>query len=179
MERKTRRQRRKAAARELARRRRLGVLRHIRGYFLAGILITAPFGLTIYFAWLVIDWVDDAVTPIIPEHYNPETYLPFGLPGLGLLLVVVSLTLIGAVTAGVLGRFWISALERMMASGAKGAKITLAGRIGGAEISRVEKYKKGSVPTQTLREEIDYASTHALLKRGYVGIKVWIHKKED
>lgn len=71
------------------------------------------------------------------------------------------------------------ALERMMASGAKGAKITLAGRIGGAEISRVEKYKKGSVPTQTLREEIDYAATHALLKRGYVGIKVWIHKKED
>ena len=71
------------------------------------------------------------------------------------------------------------ALERMMASGAKGAKITLAGRIGGAEISRVEKYKKGSVPTQTLREEIDYAATRALLKRGYVGVKVWIHKKED
>lgn len=71
------------------------------------------------------------------------------------------------------------ALERMMASGAKGAKIVLAGRIGGAEISRVEKYKKGSVPTQTLREEIDYANTRALLKRGYVGVKVWIHKKED
>ncbi|MBI4157685.1 30S ribosomal protein S3 [Candidatus Woesebacteria bacterium] len=71
------------------------------------------------------------------------------------------------------------ALERMMASGAKGAKIVLAGRIGGAEISRVEKYKKGSVPTQTLREEIDYASTRALLKRGYVGVKVWVHRKEE
>lgn len=70
------------------------------------------------------------------------------------------------------------ALERMIASGAKGAKIVLAGRIGGAEISRVEKYKKGSVPTQTLREDIDYASTRALLKRGYVGVKVWIHQKE-
>lgn len=70
-------------------------------------------------------------------------------------------------------------IERVMASGAKGVKITLAGRIGGAEISRVEKFKKGSIPTQTLREDIDYASAHALLKRGYVGVKVWVHKKED
>lgn len=70
-------------------------------------------------------------------------------------------------------------LERVMAAGARGVKIVLAGRIGGAEISRVEKYKKGSVPAQTLREDIDYSATRALLKRGYVGIKVWIHKKEE
>jgi len=54
----------------------------------------------------------------------------------------------------------------------------LGGRIGGAEISRVEKFQEGSVPTQTLRENIDYAQVPALLKRGYVGVKVWIHKKE-
>lgn len=70
-------------------------------------------------------------------------------------------------------------IERVMAAGAKGVKVVLAGRIGGAEISRVEKFKKGSIPTQTLREDIDYAGTRALLKRGYVGVKVWIHKKED
>lgn len=67
------------------------------------------------------------------------------------------------------------AMERVMASGAKGIKVVIGGRIQGAEISRVEKYHIGSVPTQTLRETIDYASTPALLKRGYVGIKVWIH----
>lgn len=71
------------------------------------------------------------------------------------------------------------AMERVIASGAKGVKIVLSGRIQGAEISRVEKYHLGSVPTQTLREIIDYASTPALLKRGYVGVKVWIHKKEE
>jgi small subunit ribosomal protein S3 len=71
------------------------------------------------------------------------------------------------------------ALERIMQSGALGAKIVLAGRINGAEISRVEKFQDGSVPTQTLRENIDYAQIPALLKRGYVGVKVWIHKKED
>lgn len=70
-------------------------------------------------------------------------------------------------------------MERVMASGAKGVKIFLGGRIAGAEISRVEKYHMGSVPTQTLREEIDYAQVPALTKRGYVGVKVWIHKKEE
>ena len=71
------------------------------------------------------------------------------------------------------------AMERVMASGAMGVKIVLGGRIGGAEISRVEKFQMGSVPTQTLREIIDYAQTPALLKRGYVGVKVWIHKREE
>ena len=71
------------------------------------------------------------------------------------------------------------AMERVMASGAKGVKIVLGGRIQGAEISRVEKYHLGSVPSQTLRALIDYAQVPALLKRGYVGVKVWVHKKEE
>lgn len=70
-------------------------------------------------------------------------------------------------------------MERVMSSGALGVKIVLSGRIAGAEISRVEKYHMGSVPTQTLRENIDYAQIPALLKRGYVGVKVFIHKKEE
>ena len=71
------------------------------------------------------------------------------------------------------------AMDRVIQAGAEGVKIVLAGRIGGAEISRVEKYHKGSVPTQTLREHIDYAQVPALLKRGYVGVKVYIHKKAE
>lgn len=71
------------------------------------------------------------------------------------------------------------AIDRVMQSGALGIKIVLSGRIGGAEISRVEKYQEGSVPTQTLRENIDYAEIPALLKRGYVGVKVFIHKKDE
>ena len=66
-----------------------------------------------------------------------------------------------------------------MQSGALGVKVVLAGRIGGAEISRREKFHQGSVPTQTLRENIDYAQVPALLKRGYVGVKVYIHKKPE
>ncbi len=71
------------------------------------------------------------------------------------------------------------AIERVMAGGALGIKVVIAGRINGAEISRTEKFHQGSVPSQTLREEIDYAQVPALLKRGYVGVKVWIHKKQE
>lgn len=71
------------------------------------------------------------------------------------------------------------AMERIMAAGALGTKVAIGGRIGGAEISRVEKFHVGSVPSQTLREEIDYSQVPALLKRGYVGVKVWIHRKKE
>ena len=70
-------------------------------------------------------------------------------------------------------------MERVMQSGALGIKVVLSGRIGGADISRVEKYHLGSVPAQTLREIIDYAQVPALLKKGYVGVKVYIHKKPE
>ena len=71
------------------------------------------------------------------------------------------------------------AMDRVMQSQALGIKVVLSGRIGGAEISRVEKFHRGSVPNQTLREIIDYAQVPALLKRGYVGVKVYIHKKPE
>lgn len=71
------------------------------------------------------------------------------------------------------------AMDRVMQAGALGVKVVLSGRIAGADISRVEKFHQGSVPMQTLREVIDYAQVPALGKRGYVGVKVYIHKKKD
>ncbi len=68
-------------------------------------------------------------------------------------------------------------LERVMGAGAKGVKILLAGRIGGAEIARREKYGAGSVPLSTIREEVDFAIVPALTKSGYIGVKVWICRK--
>lgn len=70
------------------------------------------------------------------------------------------------------------AMERVLAAGAKGVKIRFSGRIGGAEIARREIYKKGQIPAQTLRADIDYAELPALTRSGYVGIKVWIYKGE-
>lgn len=70
------------------------------------------------------------------------------------------------------------ALERVMQAGAQGVKIALSGRIGGAEISRREKYFEGKVPTQTIRANIDYFHAPARTRSGYVGVKVWIYKGE-
>jgi small subunit ribosomal protein S3 len=70
------------------------------------------------------------------------------------------------------------AMERVMGAGAKGVKIQLSGRIAGAEIGRSEKYFQGSIPTQTLRANIDYYEEPAKTRSGYVGVKVWIYKGE-
>ncbi len=98
-----------------AQRRRSGVNHKLRTNFLAGVLITAPIGITFYLTWLIISWIDGQVTPIIPEKYNPETYLPFGLPGLGLLIAMIVLTIIGAVTKGFIGRWWLATAEQILA----------------------------------------------------------------
>ena len=68
------------------------------------------------------------------------------------------------------------AIEHSMSSGAKGIKITCAGRLGGAEMSRTETYKQGKIPLQTLRADIDYGFAESLTTYGLIGIKVWIYK---
>lgn len=71
------------------------------------------------------------------------------------------------------------AADRVMTSGARGVRILMTGRIAGAEIGRREKVQMGTVPLSTIRERIDYASVPSLTKKGYIGIKVWIHKPEE
>jgi len=70
------------------------------------------------------------------------------------------------------------AIEKVMTAGAKGIKIQLSGRIGGAEIARREVYKEGQVPSQTLRANIDYYDCPAMTSFGNVGVKVWIYTGE-
>lgn len=73
-------------------------------------------------------------------------------------------------------RVCLQALDRMISSGAKGAKILLSGRINGAEIARREKHQQGSIPLSTIRKDVDYAMVPSLTKSGYVGVKVWIYR---
>ncbi|MDG1417881.1 MAG: 30S ribosomal protein S3 [Maricaulis sp.] len=69
-------------------------------------------------------------------------------------------------------------LQSAMRMGAKGCKILVAGRLGGAEIARSEQYQEGSVPLHTLRANIDYGTAEAKTAMGIIGIKVWINKGE-
>jgi uncharacterized membrane protein len=89
------------------------VVERLRGYFLAGILVTGPIVLTLYLTWLFIDAIDGAVRWLLPDRYNPATYLH--VPGLGLVLGAVVLTLIGAATANYVGRVFLRLSERILA----------------------------------------------------------------
>jgi len=92
----------------------LTLIGRLRAYFFAGILVTAPVSITFYIAWQFIQFMDDQVSPFIPPAFNPANW---GIPGFGLVTVVVSLTLIGALTAGFAGRALVrlydAVLERM------------------------------------------------------------------
>lgn len=68
------------------------------------------------------------------------------------------------------------AIAQTIDAGAKGIKISCAGRLNGAEMSRTETYKEGKIPLQTLRADIDYGFKEALTTYGLVGIKVWTYK---
>lgn len=69
-------------------------------------------------------------------------------------------------------------VSRAMRMGAEGIKVTVAGRLNGAEIARTEKYREGRVPLHTLRAEIDYGTAEAVTTYGIIGVKVWIFKGE-
>jgi uncharacterized membrane protein len=97
---------------------RLGrVFSRLRTWFLTGLLFIAPLALTIWVTLGIIRWVDRLIAPFIPREYRPEVYfhLPFAIPGTGLIIVVIGLTVIGALTATLLGRFFVRLNDRVFA----------------------------------------------------------------
>ncbi|MEO5337790.1 MAG: DUF502 domain-containing protein [Magnetospirillum sp. WYHS-4] len=93
---------------------RLGLGVRLRNYFITGILVTAPISLTFWLVWQFVRFVDGKVTPLIPHQYLPENYLPFGIPGFGVVIAVATLTLIGFATAGFLGRLLVRFYEGLL-----------------------------------------------------------------
>ncbi|MGH9810336.1 MAG: DUF502 domain-containing protein, partial [Terriglobia bacterium] len=86
----------------------------LRGYFLTGLIIVGPVAITVYVVWWFINLVDAWVKPLIPKAYLPETYLPFNVPGVGLIVGIVGLMVIGALTANLFGRTIVSYGEMML-----------------------------------------------------------------
>ncbi|MBI1265553.1 MAG: DUF502 domain-containing protein [Alphaproteobacteria bacterium] len=90
------------------------MLRWLRTRFLTGIAVAAPLAITVWLIVTVVTFIDDTIKPLIPERYNPESYLPFAIPGMGLLIAILALTLLGALAANILGRTVISVGERVV-----------------------------------------------------------------
>jgi uncharacterized membrane protein len=90
------------------------IVARLRGYFLTGLIVVGPVAITIYVVWWFINLVDAWVKPLIPQAYLPETYLPFNVPGVGLIVGIFGLMVIGALTANLFGRTIVSYGEMML-----------------------------------------------------------------
>ncbi len=86
----------------------------LRNYFLTGLIIVGPVGITLYVIWWFINLVDAWVKPWVPQVYLPETYLPFTVPGVGLIFSITILMVVGALTANLFGRTLVSYGELML-----------------------------------------------------------------
>src|SRR5919197_9512 len=91
-----------------------GIVSRLRNYFLTGLILVAPAYITIALTWWFINWVDDLVRPFIPIAYRPETYLPVTIPGTGLIIAFVTLTLFGFLTANFVGRKLVEIGENIL-----------------------------------------------------------------
>ena len=91
-----------------------GVASRLRNYFLTGLILVGPIYITINLTWWFINWVDDAMRPFIPVGLRTETYLPFRVPGYGLIIALVALTLLGFLTAGLVGRTLVEFGENLL-----------------------------------------------------------------
>ncbi|WP_299662193.1 DUF502 domain-containing protein [Methylobacterium sp.] len=87
----------------------------LRTYFLTGIIVSGPLAITIYLTWWFISLIDGWVKPLVPASYLPDHYLPFSIPGLGLVIAFVAVTLLGFLTANLVGRSVVEFGEVLLA----------------------------------------------------------------
>src|SRR5215468_7180383 len=90
------------------------VASRIRNYFLTGLIVAGPVAITIWLVWSFVTWVDDLVRPFIPLAYRPEAYLPVKVPGFGLIIAFLALTLLGFLTANLVGRTFVEIGEMIL-----------------------------------------------------------------
>ena len=93
---------------------RIGLFARFRRYFLAGILVTSPILITAYVTWLIVTFVDTQVAGMLPESLDFTKKLPHQIPGIGLIISIITITFIGAITPGFIGRTLLKAGERIL-----------------------------------------------------------------
>jgi len=94
---------------------RLTLMQRLRTYFLTGLVVVGPLAITAYLTLFIINIGDSWVKPAIPQAYLPETYLPFAIPGFGILVLLLGLTLLGFLTANLVGRTLLDFGETLLA----------------------------------------------------------------
>ena len=90
------------------------LIARLRTYLFAGIVVTAPVSITFFIVWQILEFLDTTAGRLIPARYDPANYLPFGVPGIGIIVMLVILTFIGWFAAGFVGRSLMRMGERVL-----------------------------------------------------------------
>lgn len=93
---------------------KISMATRLRNNFLTGLIICAPMTITIYLTWTFIRWADSWVKPYLPDRYNPEAYLKFAIPGTGLLIAIIFITLVGFLGRNLIGRSIVGYSENIL-----------------------------------------------------------------
>jgi uncharacterized membrane protein len=91
-----------------------GPAARLRNYFLTGLILVGPLYITINLTWWLINWADEVMRPFIPIWLRTETYLTYRIPGIGLIVAFFALTLLGFLTANLVGRTLVEAGENLL-----------------------------------------------------------------
>jgi uncharacterized membrane protein len=92
----------------------IGLFAWLRGRFFAGMVIAAPLAATFFILQFLINFIDNRVKPLLPPLLQPETYTNYAIPGFGVLVLVIALTILGAITANLLGRSLLAVTDRIL-----------------------------------------------------------------
>lgn len=98
---------------EIGKPKKVGLFAWLRGRFFAGMVIAAPLAATFLILQFLITFIDNRVKPLLPPLLKPETYTNYAIPGFGVLVVVIALTILGAITANLIGRSLLAATDRI------------------------------------------------------------------
>ncbi|WP_337266655.1 DUF502 domain-containing protein [Oryzifoliimicrobium ureilyticus] len=93
---------------------RLSIATRIRNNFLTGLIICAPIAITLWLTWSVVRWADSWVKPYIPARYDPDSYLNFAVPGSGLVIALIAITVIGFLGKNLIGRSIVEFSESLV-----------------------------------------------------------------
>lgn len=138
----------------------------LRRYFFTGLVIIAPAAITIWATLWFVEKFDGVVKPLIPDYYNPDTYLPFKIPGFGLIIAVVTITLVGFLAANLVGRTLLGLWDKLLNStpvvrslykGSKQIFETLFSEKGASfrQVCLVEWPRKGTWSPAFISREVD------------------------
>ncbi|MBP5215670.1 MAG: DUF502 domain-containing protein [Alphaproteobacteria bacterium] len=86
----------------------------IKNYLITGIIVTAPIAITVYMSYHLVVWINDVTSRLIPQRWTIGNFVPYAVPGLGLLLLLVILFLIGMLTTGYVGKFFVRLGEKII-----------------------------------------------------------------